>query len=232
MSFIDISPAAISLSPQINANRAFSLLATSKTFFNFPSATSTRIPCARSSAAAFTAARRVASPAVEVTHYQRIFIRLRCAASTLITRRSSPIENPMPGNALRAERFGQPVIAPAAQHRILRAQRPMHNLECRAHVIVQAAHHARPHFVGNPVIVQMRFHRVEMRPARLAQMILDGWQRFDDGLILGHFAIQHAQRIRYRAALAIVAHARRHVAQLFLAAAPRTAGGNSDRRPN
>ena len=43
--------------------------------------------------------------------------------STLITRRSSPIEKPMPGAVhLRAERFRQPVVAAAAQHRILRAQ--------------------------------------------------------------------------------------------------------------
>ena len=48
------------------------------------------------------------------------------------------------------------------------------------------------------------------------KMILNGRQRVDDRLIFGHLAIQHAQRIGFRAPLAVVAQLRRDVAQLFL----------------
>ena len=61
----------------------------------------------------------------------------------------------------------------------------------------------------------MLLHDFEMRVAFLAQMIQDRRQRVDIGLILRHLAIQHAQRIRHRAPLAIRAHVRRDRRQLF-----------------
>ena len=46
-------------------------------------------------------------------------------------------------------------------------------------------------------------------------MILNGRQRIDDGLVFGNLAIQHAQRIRFRAPLAIAAQARDDLAKLL-----------------
>ena len=117
---------------------------------------------------------------------------------------------------LRPQPFGQPIVASAAKHRILRAQRPVHNLERSAHVVIQPAHHSRLDFVGNAAIVQIRPHGGEMPPARFAQMILDGRQRVDNVLVLGNLAVQHTQRIRLGPALAIAAQLRRHVAKFFL----------------
>ena len=116
---------------------------------------------------------------------------------------------------LRAQRFRQPVVAAAAQHRVLRAQRAMHHFEGRAHVIVQAAHQPRPNLVGDAAIRQIILHRVEMRAAGVAQAIGDVRQLVDDGLVSFHFAIEHAQRIGIGAALAIAAHGVRHRFQLL-----------------
>ena len=122
----------------------------------------------------------------------------------------------MPGECtLRAQRFGQPVVAPAAQHRILRAQRAVDHFERGAHVVIQAAHQPRAHLVCDAAIVEVLLHRVEMRAARVAEVIDDARQLLDDGLVRFHFAIQHAQRIGFGAALAIAAHPRRHRFQLL-----------------
>ena len=42
--------------------------------------------------------------------------------------------------------LGQTIVAAAAQHGVLRAQRAVHYLERRAHVVIEAAHQARLHF--------------------------------------------------------------------------------------
>ena len=72
---------------------------------------------------------------------------------------------------LRAQRFRQPVVAAAAQHGILRAQRAVHHFERGAHVVIEAAHHARPHFVSDAAVVQ-----IPLAPRRNAR----GRARTDD----------------------------------------------------
>jgi hypothetical protein len=57
-------------------------------------------------------------------------------------RRSSPMAKPMPGSFGPAEHFRQAVVAPAAEHRVLRAQAAVGELEGGAGVVVEAAHHA------------------------------------------------------------------------------------------
>ena len=53
---------------------------------------------------------------------------------------------PDPGRPhLRAQRFRQSIVAPAAQHGILRAERAVRDLERRARIVIQPAHLARPH---------------------------------------------------------------------------------------
>ncbi len=91
------------------------------------------------------------------------------------------------------ERFGKAIVTASPQHRVLRAQRAVHYFERGAHVVVEAAHHTGANFAPD----------VEVRAASVAEVIEYGRQRVDDRLVGLHLAIEHAQRIRFRAALAI-----------------------------
>src|ERR1700722_12061760 len=59
-----------------------------------------------------------------------------------------------------------------------------------------------------------------MAAARLVKKLADARQGFNNGLIGGNFAIKHAQRIGYRATLAVSAHlpddGRERLAQSFV----------------
>jgi hypothetical protein len=85
------------------------------------------------------------------------------------------------------------------------------NFERRTHVVVEPSHQTRPDFVADLPVVQVLTHPPEVFAARLVQVIENGRKRFNDRLIFGYFAIEHAQRIHFRAPLAIGAHARRHI---------------------
>ena len=116
---------------------------------------------------------------------------------------------------LRTQRFGEPVVAAAAQDGVLRAQRAVHHFERSAHVIVQTAYHARPDLGFDAAALQEPAHRREVVAAWLTQMVQNAGKPVDDGLVGLHLAIQHAQGVGFGAALAIAAHSRSHGFQLL-----------------
>ena len=71
----------------------------------------------------------------------------------------------------------------------------MHHFKRRSHVIVEAAHQAGAHFIGNPCDLQIPLNGFEMRAAIVTQMIDNGRQLLDNRLVLRHFAVEHAQRV-------------------------------------
>ena len=84
----------------------------------------------------------------------------------------------------------------------------MRELERGARVVVQPAHQAVIARVGHAGRIERRRHLREMRFRILIERIDNFGQRVNDRLVLGHLAVQHAQRIGDRAALAIHAHLR------------------------
>ena len=113
---------------------------------------------------------------------------------------------PIPGACGPPSDSDKSVIAAAAENRVLRAQGAVSKLECRARVIVEAAHQAIVEREGNADGVQNRLHLLEMLAATLIQKLADARQLLDDRLVFGNFAVKHAQRIGHRAALAVGAH--------------------------
>src|SRR5262245_7401717 len=99
--------------------------------------------------------------------------------------------NPRRGN-LAAERFGKSIVASAAEHRILSAERTMHYFERRAHVVIETAHHARANFILDATVGEVLLHGIEVRATSTAQKIEDRRQRVDDRLVGFHLAIEHA----------------------------------------
>ena len=89
----------------------------------------------------------------------------------------------------------------------------MHNFEGRAHVIIEAPYESRTYRVRDPGIVQMMPDSSEVRLANSAQVIQNRGQFLDDGLVLGHFTIEHAQRVRFGPPLAVAAHGCRYAPQ-------------------
>ena len=122
----------------------------------------------------------------------------------------------MPGRLYAAtERFRKAVIAAAAEHRILRAQVAVHDFKRRAHVVIEAAHQARSDFKRDAAVGQIALHVSEVRAADFAEIIENGGQAIDGRLIFRHFAVEHAQRICFGAALAVGAEVRRDGLQSF-----------------
>ena len=105
-----------------------------------------------------------------------------------------------------AEHLREAVVAPAAEQRVLRAQRAAGDLKRRARVVVEPADQTRSDLVGNPALLELRKHAVEVLPALGTQMVEDARELGDDGLVGFHLAVKHAQRVRLRAALAVHAH--------------------------
>src|SRR6185312_7809023 len=103
----------------------------------------------------------------------------------------------------RSERLRESIVAAAAQNRILRAKRAMHDLKRRSHVIIQPSHKPGPHFEIDFAIRQKCAHFFKMIATRIAQVIEDRRKSIDDGLILRHLAIEHPQRVRVHTPLAI-----------------------------
>ena len=116
---------------------------------------------------------------------------------------------------LRSKRLREAIVTSSAQDRILSAQRAMQHFERRAHVVVETANHARVHRKSDLAIGQKFAHRVKMRTAWIAEAIEDRGQLVDDRLVLRNFTVEHAQRVRLRAAPAIVTHPIGHTAKLL-----------------
>src|SRR5688572_7970169 len=120
---------------------------------------------------------------------------------------------------LRSQLLGEPVVTPAPEHRVLRTQGTVYELERGARVVIETADEAGLHRVDYSPIVEQLPDGCEMRQALPAKMVEDGGQRVDDGLIGRHLAVEHAQGIRHGAALAVMAHvlhdARELLAQCF-----------------
>src|SRR5664279_6335998 len=70
------------------------------------------------------------------------------------------------------ERLRKSIVAAAAQYGALRAQSAVGELERRARVVVESAHHAVVDRVRNPGRIEHRAHRCEMFTARLVKICL------------------------------------------------------------
>ena len=113
---------------------------------------------------------------------------------------------PMPGRFGAADGLAEAVVAAAAEQGILRAQAAVRELEGGAGVVVEAAHQAVVARVGHAGGIERREDGGEVRLRVLVERVGDHGQRVDDGLIGGHLAVEHAQRIGDGAALAVRAH--------------------------
>ena len=107
------------------------------------------------------------------------------------------------GEVRAAEVLHEAVVAAAAEHAVLRAQLAAQHLERGAHVVVEPAHQAVAQAVGDAQQVQLAPHLGEVVAALRAEVVGDPRQGLDDRLVLGHLAVEHAQRVRLRAALAV-----------------------------
>src|SRR5581483_116080 len=106
-----------------------------------------------------------------------------------------------------AQRFRQAVVSAAADNGILCPQLPVRKFESRAAVIIQATDQARVDDVRYADRFKQLLHLGEMLAAGLVEVVEHSWQLFNDGLVLGDFAVQDAQRVGDGAALTIGAHA-------------------------
>ncbi len=131
----------------------------------------------------------------------------------------------MPGSGRAAQHLGKPVVAPAADHRVLGAQRAAGNLKRRPRVVVEPAHQARRNLIGKAARLKFARDAVEMLAALGVEVVDDLGQLLDDRLVRFHFAIEHAQRVGVRAALAIRAHRGLHVLKRLRAKLPDTPRG-------
>ncbi len=204
MSFSEYSPAAISSSPRIRAKRAPQLigqfhgalqLSAGHDFDGnagapqlprqFPGVPQSRIAQGRHE----DIERRVVRP-----------------GSTVITSRSSPMENPIPGECtFDPSDSAKPSYRPPPSTEFCAPRFAVHHFERGAHVVVEAAHQSRLDLERNPAVRQISLHGVEVRPAGLAKVVENGRQLVDGRLILGDLAVQNAQRIRHRSSLTIFA---------------------------
>src|SRR5262249_32620943 len=110
------------------------------------------------------------------------------------------------GGLRASQGFGEAIVAAAAQNRVLRAQGAVRELECGAGVVIETAHQAVVEGEGNSDRFQNSLHLVEVLAAGLVEKLSDAWQRCNDRLVFGNFAVEHAQRIGDGAALAVGAH--------------------------
>ena len=84
-------------------------------------------------------------------------------ACSVSTSRSKPDGEADPRRLGPADRLAQPVVAPAAEQRVLRAQPAVRELEGRARVVVEAAHQPRIQRVRHAGGIQRRRHLRKVR---------------------------------------------------------------------
>src|ERR1700676_2266468 len=73
-------------------------------------------------------------------------------------------------------------------------------------VVIEPTHEPIIQRKRHSYLGQDLLHRLKVHAAPFVQKLADAGQRFDNWLILRHFAVKYAQRIRHRSALAIRAH--------------------------
>ncbi len=112
-----------------------------------------------------------------------------------------------------ADHFGEAVVASAAEEGVLRAEVAVGELEGGAGVVVEAADEAGIDCVGHAAGVQCGKNSREVGFRGVVEVVGDAGQRLDDGLVFGNFAVEHAERIGFGAALAVGAHFWSDVAQ-------------------
>src|ERR1700677_215308 len=110
------------------------------------------------------------------------------------------------------DRFREPVVASPTEQGVLRSKAALarfvvNELKSRPRVVIEAAHQAMVVLVGHSTRVESRAHSGKMFLGALVERIPDTGQRGDDGLVFRMLAIEHAQRVGQRSALAILAHA-------------------------
>ena len=103
-----------------------------------------------------------------------------------------------------AEGFAEAVVAAAAEQGVLRAEAAVRELEGGAGVVVEAANQAVIERVGNAGRVEGRGDLGEVGARVFVERVGDHGQCGDDGLVLGNFAVEHAQGVGDGAALAVL----------------------------
>src|SRR4029077_6784400 len=93
-----------------------------------------------------------------------------------------------------------------AQQRVLRTQTAMREFKGRARVVIEAANQAMIPMIRNTACIKRRAYCRKVRRRCFVERICDAGESVDDRLILRHLAIEHAQRIRLRASLAVNTH--------------------------
>src|SRR5919199_4754909 len=81
-----------------------------------------------------------------------------------------------PGRGRPADLLDEVVVAAAAADRALRADRLVHELECRARVVVEPAHERRCELVADAVGVEVAAYGVEVLAAGVAERLADLWR--------------------------------------------------------
>ena len=189
-----------------------------------PSAPAGRPAAARAAAAAPPRGRRRRSrrrtPAARVA--------IAAPSGSASTSRSRPAAKPMPGAIRAAELLHEPVVAAAAEQRVLRAERLPQHLERRARVVVEAAHQpVRDPPRNAPTSSRCALHAGEVRRARLAQVVHRVRQPIDDRLVGRHLAVVDPQRIGLSRAAGSPGTASADRRRARRAALPETAAGTS-----
>ena len=95
-----------------------------------------------------------------------------------------------------ADRLDQPVVAPAAADRALRADRLVPELERRARVVVEAPDERRLELVTDAGRVEERPDLLEVRPALVAEALADRWCLGQERLNLLALHVEDTQRRR------------------------------------
>src|SRR5262249_54057422 len=115
-----------------------------------------------------------------------------------------------PGRFGAAERFRKPVITPAPENGILRAESAMGEFECSAGVVIEAAHQAVVQLKLDTHGVQNILDFFKVVTARFVKKLADARQLFDDRLVLRNLAVEDTQRIDECATLTVAAHLADH----------------------
>ena len=153
------------------------------------------MPARRSSAARRSASRAPASSAETKKTSGR---RLRDGPAGGLQDQGQPLLPHAEADAGRgraAQRLHQPVVAPAAGHGRLRAERVAGELVGGADVVVEAAHQARVHLVGHARARRARPDRVEVRAAAVAEPVEQARRLGQHRLAARHLAVEDPQRV-------------------------------------
>src|SRR5438045_3367316 len=102
-----------------------------------------------------------------------------------------------------AERLRKAVVASTAKDSVLCAQRAMSEFKSGASVIVQASDQTVIHNEGHIDGGKNFLDFTEVRLRRFIEVITYSGKSFNNGLVFRNFAVEHPERIGFRAAPAI-----------------------------